>query len=96
MYVYCIYLQAGDRIRRPQLAKTLELLAESGPDIFYNGSMTDSLVNEITAFKGIITREDFRTYKYVAFFFSLFLIFLSFENIWITLVAFSISLEIYS
>lgn len=55
--------QAGDRIKRPKLAKTLRLLAQHGPNIFYNGNMTDDLVNEITQFKGIITKKDFEMYK---------------------------------
>ncbi|XP_072748595.1 scoloptoxin SSD14 [Anoplolepis gracilipes] len=55
----------GDRIKRPQLAETLKLIAQYGVDIFYNGSITDNLVDEIKAFKGIITREDFETYSVV-------------------------------
>ncbi|EZA60265.1 glutathione hydrolase 1 proenzyme isoform X1 [Ooceraea biroi] len=54
---------AGDRIKRPQLAKTLRLLADEGPDIFYNGTMGDGLVDEIRAFKGIITKQDFQSYR---------------------------------
>lgn len=53
----------GDRIKRPRLAETLKLIAINGPDIFYNGNMTDNLVKEIRAFKGIIKREDFVNYK---------------------------------
>ena len=56
--------QVGDRIKRPRLAETLKLIAINGPDIFYNGNMTDNLVKEIRAFKGIIKREDFVNYKY--------------------------------
>ncbi|XP_032684542.1 scoloptoxin SSD14-like isoform X2 [Odontomachus brunneus] len=54
---------AGDRIKRPKLAKTLTQLAIHGPNIFYNGFMTDELVKEITRFKGIITKQDFQTYR---------------------------------
>lgn len=53
----------GDLIKRPKLAKTLELIAERGPDVFYNGSITDKLVDEITRFKGIITKRDFQAYR---------------------------------
>ncbi|XP_006621167.1 glutathione hydrolase 1 proenzyme-like isoform X1 [Apis dorsata] len=55
--------KVGDRIKRPRLAETLKLIAVNGPDIFYNGNMTDNLVKEISAFKGIIKREDFVNYK---------------------------------
>ncbi|XP_031774086.1 glutathione hydrolase 1 proenzyme isoform X4 [Apis florea] len=55
--------KVGDRIKRPRLAETLKLIAFNGPDVFYNGSMTDNLVKEIGAFKGIIKKEDFVNYK---------------------------------
>lgn len=58
-----LILQTGDLIKRPKLAKTLELIAERGPDVFYNGSITDKLVDEITRFKGIITKRDFQAYR---------------------------------
>ncbi|XP_012526690.1 glutathione hydrolase 1 proenzyme [Monomorium pharaonis] len=54
---------AGDRIKRPKLAETLKLIAKHGPNIFYNGSITDKLVDEITKFKGIITKQDFQQYR---------------------------------
>ncbi|XP_018357572.1 PREDICTED: gamma-glutamyltranspeptidase 1-like [Trachymyrmex cornetzi] len=56
---------AGDRIKRPKLAKTLKLIAKEGPSVFYNGNITDKLVDEITKFKGIITKRDFQEYKAV-------------------------------
>lgn len=57
------HLQAGDRIKRPKLAETLKLIAKEGPDVFYNGNITDKLVEEITKFKGIITKRDFQEYR---------------------------------
>lgn len=54
---------AGDRIKRPKLAETLKLIAKHGPDIFYNGNITDKLVDEIAKFKGIITKRDFQEYR---------------------------------
>lgn len=59
-----IYVQKGDRIKRPQLANTLKLIAQHGADIFYRGNITDSLVKEIREFKGIITRQDFEDYRW--------------------------------
>lgn len=53
----------GDRIKRPKLAETLKLIAERGPFVFYNGNLTDKLVEEITKFKGIITKRDFQEYR---------------------------------
>ncbi|XP_076762320.1 glutathione hydrolase 1 proenzyme isoform X2 [Xylocopa sonorina] len=52
----------GDKIKRPQLAKTLKLIAERGSGIFYNGSMGDDLVKEIKQFNGIIEKEDLQNY----------------------------------
>ncbi|XP_029670712.1 scoloptoxin SSD14-like [Formica exsecta] len=54
---------AGDRIKRPQLAETLKLIAKHGVDIFYKGNIADNLVDEIKAFKGIITKQDFEAYR---------------------------------
>ncbi|XP_011696819.1 PREDICTED: gamma-glutamyltranspeptidase 1-like isoform X2 [Wasmannia auropunctata] len=54
---------AGDRIKRPKLAETLKLIAEKDPSVFYNGILTDKLVDEIRKFKGIITRRDFQEYR---------------------------------
>lgn len=56
-------MQAGDRIKRPQLAETLKLIAKHGVDIFYKGNIADNLVDEIKAFKGIITKQDFEAYR---------------------------------
>ncbi|XP_043527261.1 glutathione hydrolase 1 proenzyme-like isoform X3 [Frieseomelitta varia] len=54
--------KVGDRIKRPRLAETLQLIAQHGPGIFYNGSIADILVEEISSFKGIIKKEDFQNY----------------------------------
>ncbi|XP_076392246.1 glutathione hydrolase 1 proenzyme isoform X2 [Megachile rotundata] len=55
--------KVNDRIKRPRLAETLKLIAEHGPKIFYNGTMGDVLVEEIRAFKGIITKNDLEDYR---------------------------------
>lgn len=58
-------LKEGDRIKRPQLAKTLEILSETGITEFYNGTIAKMLTDEIQAFKGIIDLQDFQEYKVV-------------------------------
>jgi gamma-glutamyltranspeptidase / glutathione hydrolase / leukotriene-C4 hydrolase len=51
-------------IKRPKLAKTLEVLAEEGAAAIYNGgSLAKTLVNEIKARGGIITEEDLLDYR---------------------------------
>ena len=56
-------LQPGTRFRQPALARTLELIAEQGPDAFYKGEVGDSLVAGMKRGGGIITKEDLARYK---------------------------------
>ncbi|KAJ8722020.1 hypothetical protein PYW08_004422 [Mythimna loreyi] len=53
----------GDYITEPTLAKTLDIIAEEGPQAIHNGSLTARLVQDIQSFGGIITEEDLRNYK---------------------------------
>lgn len=53
----------GDKIRRPKLGDTLELIAEEGVDTLYNnGTVARMLVSEIQELGGIITMEDLMDY----------------------------------
>ncbi|KAI5955598.1 hypothetical protein KGF54_001100 [Candida jiufengensis] len=59
-------IKEGDYIKRPNYAKTLELIANNGSsDIFYdpNGPIVSSLINTITKWGGIISPQDFKNYK---------------------------------
>jgi gamma-glutamyltranspeptidase / glutathione hydrolase / leukotriene-C4 hydrolase len=51
---------AGDRIRRPKLAETLQIIALEGADAIYsvNGTLLKPLVEDIQALGGIITEND--------------------------------------
>ncbi|PZC79479.1 glutathione hydrolase 1 proenzyme isoform X1 [Helicoverpa armigera] len=53
----------GDLIFEPTLAKTLDIIAEEGPQAIHNGSLTARLVRDIRSFGGIITEEDLRNYR---------------------------------
>ncbi|XP_034934631.1 scoloptoxin SSD14-like [Chelonus insularis] len=54
---------SGKRIKRPQLKKTLEMIADSGKDIFYDGIIGEALVREIQQMGGIIEMDDLRSYR---------------------------------
>ena len=55
----------GDTVRRPQLAKTLQIIAEEGMQAFYNGSLTSDIVKDLQDGFGenIITEEDLNSYE---------------------------------
>jgi len=52
----------GDTIYRPRLGKTLSIIAEQGPSAFYEGELSDKIVDEIQQRGGIINRYDLETY----------------------------------
>lgn len=52
----------GDLIRMPELAKTLEAIAEHGRDGFYKGVVADAVVAEMKAHGGIMTHADLAGY----------------------------------
>jgi gamma-glutamyltranspeptidase/glutathione hydrolase len=55
--------KAGDRLVQPDLAATLRLLAEQGPDAFYTGKIADQIVAEMHSGGGLITKADLAAYK---------------------------------
>ena len=54
---------AGDRLIQPDLARTLQLLADLGPDAFYKGPIADAIVAEMVRGKGLITAQDLAGYQ---------------------------------
>jgi gamma-glutamyltranspeptidase / glutathione hydrolase len=56
---------AGEVLRQPDLARTLERIAEKGPAGFYQGETAELLVREMQAHGGIITLDDLRDYRAV-------------------------------
>jgi gamma-glutamyltranspeptidase/glutathione hydrolase len=57
--------QAGTRFMQPELARTLELIAASGPNAFYRGAIADSILAEERRGGGLITAEDLAGYRVV-------------------------------
>ena len=53
----------GDRHVQPDLARTLRLIAEDGPDAFYKGKIAELLVAEMKSGNGLITKEDLAGYQ---------------------------------
>lgn len=55
--------RAGDRLVQPDLAGSMELIADQGPDAFYTGRIAEQLVAEMQAGGGLISLEDLKNYK---------------------------------
>jgi gamma-glutamyltranspeptidase/glutathione hydrolase len=55
--------EAGDTLKQPDLARTLERIAARGPAGFYEGETALALEKEMLAHGGLITREDLKQYK---------------------------------
>jgi gamma-glutamyltranspeptidase/glutathione hydrolase len=56
------YYQAGDTFKQPELAKTLERIAEN-PDEFYHGAMAREIATAVQKGGGLITAEDLAQYE---------------------------------
>src|SRR5437588_348136 len=55
-------MEPGDRIRSPDLARSLELLARDGAAAFYKGPLGQALAAEMRAHGGFLTAEDLANY----------------------------------
>src|SRR5436309_11165760 len=53
----------GARFRQPELARTLQLIADSGPSAFYQGQIADLIAAEMQRGHGLITKEDLKRYQ---------------------------------
>ncbi|CAL0332232.1 unnamed protein product [Lupinus luteus] len=56
-------LKEGDLCRNVELSHSLEAVAEQGPQAFYNGTIGEKLVKDVSEAGGILTMEDLRNYK---------------------------------
>ena len=54
--------EMGDILRQPDLAKTLERIAEDGPEGFYKGETARLIAKEMKANGGLITEDDLKNY----------------------------------
>ena len=55
---------AGDTLIQKDLANTLRTIRDDGRDSFYNGLLTEKIINELGE-KSILLKEDFETYQSV-------------------------------
>ena len=55
--------RAGDTLYQADLARTLTLIADSGADIFYRGSIAEMIAREVRSGGGLISREDLAQYR---------------------------------
>ena len=58
-------LVAGDGLVMPDLASTLELLAERGADELYRGELGAALVEHVRDHGGVITEDDLASYRVI-------------------------------
>jgi gamma-glutamyltranspeptidase/glutathione hydrolase len=55
-------LEPGDRLVQTDLAATLDLIAQQGPDVFYKGSIAAAIEKASSENGGILTARDFAAY----------------------------------
>ena len=55
-------LQPGDRLKQPDLARTLEAIAQGGADAFYHGPIAAHVAAESREHGGLLTAADFAAY----------------------------------
>jgi gamma-glutamyltranspeptidase/glutathione hydrolase len=55
--------EAGEILRLPDLARTLQRIAEKGPAGFYQGETADLIAADMKAHGGLITVDDLRNYQ---------------------------------
>lgn len=55
--------KTGEIFRQPDLAKTLKLLQQKGPQEFYQGSIARKIVADVQAHGGVLTMQDFKDHK---------------------------------
>lgn len=53
----------GDMLIQSDLARSLELIANEGPDAFYNGEITDKIIKSLEKHGGLLTKNDFQEYE---------------------------------
>ncbi|NHN49760.1 gamma-glutamyltransferase family protein [Halostella sp. JP-L12] len=53
----------GQTVRLPELGRSMELIAEEGADVVYEGEIADAIVDEVQAKGGFLSRDDLATFE---------------------------------
>ncbi|KAJ3576028.1 hypothetical protein NP233_g698 [Leucocoprinus birnbaumii] len=56
-------VKEGDWVRRENYAQTLAVIAEQGPDAFYEGPIADSIIKKVRENGGILSHQDLKDYR---------------------------------
>ncbi len=56
-------METGNRVFMPELARTLEALAQEGPDLFYRGAIARAIVDDQQQNGGLLTAKDLAGYE---------------------------------
>lgn len=54
---------AGQLVRLPGLARTLQMIAEGGAEAFYQGEIADAIVQTVQSLGGVLTHDDLRQHS---------------------------------
>ncbi len=54
---------APDRLVQKDLAQTLQRVAEEGPEVFYQGDLSETIVSHVRKNGGVLSLEDLRSYS---------------------------------
>ena len=57
------FKQLGERIENADMARSLERIAEHGPEIFYRGEMAQEMADDIQNNGGLLSIDDLREYR---------------------------------
>jgi gamma-glutamyltranspeptidase/glutathione hydrolase len=56
-------LRVGETVREPELAVTLQRIAEGGPDAFYHGASAERVARSVHAAGGVLSERDLAAYR---------------------------------
>ena len=55
--------ERGERLKQPELARSLQRIADEGPSGFYEGTTAELIEKEMRAHGGLITRDELKNYR---------------------------------